>query len=81
MSARAAISLAPGFSWVYRPLAMANRFNGLPGHQAETVETVPASLPTAHTWLKPGANEISAFAASLVYPCHPRHPRATSSPP
>ena len=57
MSARAAISLAPGFSRVYRPLARANRFNGLPVRPAETVETVPASISVADTWLKPGANE------------------------
>ena len=81
MSARAAISLAPGFSRVYRPRARANRFNGLPGHPAETVETVPASLLLADTWLKPGANEMRLAHPSRLYPCHPRHPWATSSPP
>ena len=117
MSARAAISLAPGFSRVYRSLTRANRFNGLPVRPAETVETVPASLWLAHTWLKPGANESidnpnalrsptrglrltlsqraragvrengphrldpHPLAHSRLYPCHPRHLRATSSPP
>ena len=117
MSARVFISLAPGFSRVFSPAARANRFNGLAGRPAETVETVPASIPAAHTWLKPGANE-SGFVHSAspvaerwlpfslaqreragvrgngphgldphtlahrrLYPCHPRHLRATSSPP
>ena len=57
MSARVFIPLALGFSRVFSPAARANRFNGLPGRPAETVETVPASIPAAHTWLKPGAKE------------------------
>ena len=75
------LSLAPGFSRVSPPAARANRFNGLPDRPAETVETVPASIPVAHTWLKPGANESGLPHAIRVYPCHPRYPWATSSTP
>ena len=81
MSTGIVISLAPGLSRVFPPAARTNRFNGLSIRPAETVETVPASLPVTDTRLKPGANEISRVPASWVYPCHARHPRATSSPP
>jgi len=63
MSARAFISVAPGFSRAFSPDARTNRFNGLSLCPAETVETVPASTPVAHTWLKPGANESSETPA------------------
>ena len=81
MSARTSISLAPGFSRVFPATARVNRFNGLPGRPAETVETVPASLSLTDTWLKPCANEMRLAHPSPLYPCHPHQPRATSSPP
>ena len=77
----APFSLAPGFSRVLATAARTNRFNGLFVFPRETVETVLASLPVTDTRLKPGANKISTFGACLVYPCHPRHLRAASSPP
>ena len=55
---RAPLSLAPGFSRVSEPIARTNRFNGLSGPPAETVETVPASR-AANTCLKPGADAMS----------------------
>jgi hypothetical protein len=77
MSARATLSLAPGFSREYRPRARANRFNGLPVRPTETVSTVPVSLSRADTWLKPGANESVSRHAAPPHPRHPRYPRAT----
>ena len=59
MSARAAISLAPGFSWVYRPLAMANRFNGLHRVTGKPLKRLSLACHGA-TRLKPGANERTA---------------------
>jgi tetratricopeptide (TPR) repeat protein len=43
---------------VSEPIARTNRFNGLSGPPAETVETVPASR-AANTCLKPGADAMS----------------------
>ena len=77
MSGRATISLAPGFSRVYRPLARTNRFNGLPVRPVETVETVPAFISIADTWLKLGANESVSRHPAPPHPRHPRYPRAT----
>lgn len=61
MSARAVISLAPGFSRVCRPCRRANRFYGLPDRTAETIEAVPASLILAAIWLKPGVNRSETW--------------------
>src|SRR6202030_3789918 len=58
------ISLTPGFSWVWRRNQRRNRFNGLPQHSVETVETVPTCAGLIFTQLKLGVNEKATKSCS-----------------
>jgi hypothetical protein len=62
---KANLSLAPGFSRVFRSGEAKTRYNGVPVCPLEAAEAAGKSYP-AHTRLKPGANE-SRQIATLVF--------------